>query len=106
MAWDEERMNGSSTPEYTSQDTLRYLITDEAIMYYEEGMEDYPVYKEYLAPELFGNIIQVPIIGSITGAEYEFIEIDGVRYVKDKFHIISVITKARDEPLPVADNCT
>ena len=49
-------MNGSSTPEYTSQDTLRYLITDEAIMYYEEGMEDYPVYKEYLAPELFGNI--------------------------------------------------
>lgn len=29
------------------------------------------------------TIFQVPIIGSITGAEYEFIEIDGVRYIKD-----------------------
>ena len=49
-------MNGSSTPEYTSLDSLLYLITNEAIMYREEGMEDYPVYKEYLAPELFGDI--------------------------------------------------
>ncbi len=31
----------------------------------------------------FKTIFQVPIIGSITGAEYNFIEIDGVRYVKD-----------------------
>lgn len=49
-------MNGSSTPEYTSLDSLLYLITNEAIMYREEGMEDYPVYQEYLAPELFENI--------------------------------------------------
>ena len=32
----------------------------------------------------FKTIFQVPIIGSITGAEYDFIEIDGVRYVEDR----------------------
>lgn len=31
----------------------------------------------------FKIIFQVSIIGNITGAEYDFIEIDGVRYVKD-----------------------
>ena len=36
-----------------------------------------------LSIPFFKTIFQVPIIGSITGAEYEFIEIDGVRYVKD-----------------------
>lgn len=36
-----------------------------------------------LSVPFFKTIFQVPIIGTIKGAEYEFIEIDNIQYVED-----------------------
>ena len=51
-------MNDSSTPIYSSTtDDMLYLIVTDAPMYSDPDMKDYPVYKEYLDPNLFGNLI-------------------------------------------------
>lgn len=39
-----------------------------------------------LALRFFNLASQKPIIGTISGAEYEFIEIDGVRYAADLYN--------------------
>ena len=49
-------MNDSSTPEYTSQDELLYLIVTDETMYSDSDMMDYPVYKQYLDPGLFESL--------------------------------------------------
>lgn len=49
-------MNDKSTPVYTSSDELLYLIVTDVPMYSNPDMKDYPVYKEYLDPALFGNL--------------------------------------------------
>ena len=42
-----------------------------------------------LAVPLFNMVFQRPIIGTIKGAEHDFIEIDGVRYVENSDHEFS-----------------
>lgn len=42
-----------------------------------------------LAVPLFNMAFQRPIIGTIKGAEHDFIEIDGVRYVENSDHEFS-----------------
>ena len=49
-------MNDSSTPIYSTTDDMLYLIVTDAPMYSDPDMKDYPVYKEYLDPSLFGNL--------------------------------------------------
>ena len=49
-------MNDSSTPVYSSSDELLYLIITDIPMYSNPDMKDYPVYKEYLDPALFGDL--------------------------------------------------
>ena len=49
-------MNDSSTPVYSSSDELLYLIISDIPMYSNPDMKDYPVYKEYLDPALFGDL--------------------------------------------------
>ena len=49
-------MNDSNTPIYSSQDDLLYLIVEDAPMYRDPSMDEYPVYKEYLDPALFSSL--------------------------------------------------
>ena len=44
-----------------------------------------------LAVPLFNMVSQRPIIGTIKGAEHDFIEIDGVRYAKTRIMIFQVL---------------